>query len=152
MVRMVGTIGQQGHRWGHRVQLPEVMCGFEPGVPSQGVVCVGWPGWVLCVAVAWVEGGFRVRGSAGDEVLRTFDGPLASALCGGCVRSDESWLRPVGLWSGDMCVLWWATGYVTGVIAASESVRGRWGGGSGPCVVGASWFVPEPIWSLACGV
>ena len=64
MVRMVGTIGQQGHRWGHRVQLPEVMCGFGDGIPSQGVVCVGWPEWVLCVAVAWVVGGFRVRGSA----------------------------------------------------------------------------------------
>ena len=105
------------------------------GMARVGSVCRGRVG----------GGGVSREGQCGDEVLRTFDGPLASALCGGCVRSDESWLRPVGLWSGDMCVLWWATGYVTGVIAASESVRGRWGGGSGPCVVGASWFVPEPI-------
>ena len=143
MVRMVGTIGQQGHRWGHRVQLPEVMCGFGHGIPSQGVVCgMARVGSVCRGRVG--GGGVSREGQCGDEVLRTFDGPLASVLCGGCVRSDESWLSPVGLWSGDMCVLWWVTGYVTGVIAASESVRGRWGGGSGPCVVGASWFVPEP--------
>ena len=103
------------------------------GSIAGGSVCgMAWVGSVCRSRMG--GGGVSREGLCGGEVLRTFDGPLASTLCGGCVRSDESWLRPVGLWSGDMCVLWWVIGYVTRVIVASGSIPS----GTDPCGGGGS--------------